>query len=177
MEKLRDEINRAIKEIKELNKKGRCNQVANNAGCCYSDYVSGTEKEIKEILNYLKENKDVKKIILKNLKENKNCFFHDKINRKCLIEKVKPLSCRFVSYKIYEHGDIYKYCSPNSCCKENCSTILQSEKKDVYQYKDKIYYIILNNEKIYYLNSKKIKGYKEYIEEKKTKLSSILEEI
>lgn len=176
MRYLREKIENSIKKIKEIEKKNRCNQYSNSNGCCHSDYVSGSKSEIKEILEFLEKNEDIKKRVLENLKNDKKCFFHDKISRRCLIEAVRPLSCRYVAYKIYEHGDVYKYCSPICSCKKNVSTILESKIEKVKKFDEEIYEVKINNENFYFLNCKKIVGFNKYIEEEKIKLKDILEE-
>lgn len=174
MKKLRSILDELIKEIKRLDKSNRCDQYSNKFGCCTKSDPFISEEESEEIKKFLKENIKIKDIVLNNLKESRKCYFY--IDQKCSIENIRPISCRYVAFKIYEKKDCFKICSPYVPCKKECSTILSFSKEKVFKMGEFIKFIQNKEEEFYYIDENDIPEYKEYKLKEKKKLSITLEE-
>ncbi|MBC2851842.1 hypothetical protein H5J22_10590 [Cetobacterium sp. 8H] len=174
MIKLRKILDKAYEDINRLNLKKRCNQFSNLNGCCKWDYSLISSEEESEISDFLEKNIEIYEKVIENKKNESTCYFHDKINKKCLIEKVRPICCRYISYKIYEKEDCFKSCSPTNPCQKEKSTVISVSKEDVYVESEYIKYIILNNEKIYFIDDKSIPEYVEYKKNQNIKLSKVI---
>lgn len=164
-------------KIIELNGKRICNQTSNSCGCCNGDYSLISLEEKKEIIEFLNKNDEIKQKILKNKLEEKVCYFHDKKLGKCLIFNLRPICCRYISYKIYEKEDCFKTCSPLNPCKKEGSTVIKIEKKDVVKEEYPLKSYEINEKKYYFIDDKLILEYQEYKNKQNIKLSTVVNEI
>ena len=177
MKILRKILEDAKDKIIELNGKRICNQTSNSCGCCNGDYSLISLEEKKEIIEFLNKNDEIKQKILKNKLEEKVCYFHDKKLGKCLIFNLRPICCRYISYKIYEKEDCFKTCSPLNPCKKEGSTVIKIEKKDVVKEEYPLKSYEINEKKYYFIDDKLILEYQEYKNKQNIKLSTVVNEI
>ncbi|MGL4788826.1 YkgJ family cysteine cluster protein [Cetobacterium sp.] len=177
MEKLRDILENAKKKIVKLNGERICNQTSNRCGCCSGDYALISLKEKIEILKFVKSNSGVKEKVLKNKLEESPCYFRDKENGVCLIYDLRPICCRYISYKIYEKDDCYKTCSPFEPCKKGKSTVIKIEKNRVFTKEIPLKSFFLDDEEYYFIDDNIISEYQEYKKTQNLRLSSIIDEI
>lgn len=174
---LREILEDAKNKIVELNGKRVCNQTSNSCGCCNWDYSLISLDEKKEIVEFLNKNNEIKQKILKNKLEENVCYFHDKELGECLIYRLRPICCRYISYKIYEKEDCFKTCSPLEPCRKGCSTVIRLEKKDVRVEKYPLRSYQLNSERYYFIDDRMIEEYRDYKNRQNIKLSSVIDEI
>lgn len=177
MKRLRDILDDAKKEIVNLNGERICNQTSNPCGCCNGDYALISIDEKKEILEFLNANSEIKEMVVKNKAKEKNCYFHDKVLGTCLIYSLRPICCRYISYKIYEKEDCFKTCSPKEPCKKGCSTVIKIDKKDVVIESYPLKSYRLDNRTYYFIDDKVIPEYQIYKEKQNIRLSSVIDEI
>lgn len=173
MKNLRDFIDNSTKKIMSCDKKNRCQQFDNLNGCCTGGYCRATEEEINEIKEFLNQNQNIKQHVLKNQETTKGCIFHDTTDKSCLIFNVRPIFCRFVSYRIYEKEDCFKTCSPLVPCQKDCSTIISFPKDKVHESEDGFKYVFLKNEKKYFIDNSNIPNLKEYLKKETFRICDI----
>lgn len=177
MKILRKILDDAKDKIIELNGERICNQTSNLCGCCNGDYSLISLEEKREIIEFLNKNNEIKQKILKNKLEEKACYFHDKKLGKCLIYDLRPICCRYISYKIYEKEDCFKTCSPLNPCKKGRSTVIKIEKKDIEEEEYPLKSYRINEKKYYFIHDKLILEYQEYKNKQNIKLSTVINEI
>ena len=177
MDVLREILEGAKKRIEKLNGERLCNQTSNSCGCCNGDYALISLEEKREIIGFLEKNNEIKEKILSNSLKKESCYFHDKALKKCLIYNLRPICCRYISYKIYEKEDCFKSCSPLEPCKKGKSTVIKIDKENVRLESHPLKSYKLNNTKYYFIDDKVIPEYQKYKEKQNIKLSTVLDEI
>lgn len=174
MKKLRDILDGLMEDIERVNSKKRCNQFQNLNGCCRWDYSLISLEERESIKKFLEKNPKIYDKIIENKNFERTCYFHDKLNKRCLIEQERPICCRYISYKIYEKTDCFKSCSPYNPCQKEKSTVISVPKEEVFIESEYIKYIYLDGEKNCYIDERAIPEYVEYKKNQNIRLSSII---
>jgi Fe-S-cluster containining protein len=177
MEKLKNILESAKNKIDKLNGKRVCDQVSNSCGCCNEAHILISLEEKSLIIEFLNKNQNIKKEILENLSNENKCIFYLKKKKRCLIYSLRPISCRYVSYKIFEKENCFKTCSPILACKENLSTVITISKEKVKDFDYPLKSFKLGEQDYYFIDQKIIQEYEEYKKNQIYNLKNIVEEI
>lgn len=172
---IRKSIDNLSKDIfKNCNIK-RCNQWSNPCGCCTKGDYPVSYLESLEIKDFLEKNPLTLQLVKSNIKENKKCYFYNNKDKVCSIKNLRPIVCRFVSLRIFRHGEKLMGCSPYELCSGKKSTILSFEEKDTSILKNNYTYIYHHPQNdIFYLDFKKLDFLKEYYQDNFINLSDII---